>query len=219
MRFPCLLIVAASALAQLAEDPQQVVQKLFPDRQRMHRLRLDELAQHLKLRAGSSMADIGCGSGEIALIFSRAVGPDGRVWAEDIDRDVLKKARGLMRKHKARNVTVVEGTAKDPALPPATLDAILLLDVYHELEEYPDMLAKMRAALKPEGRLAIIDPLPRKTGTRDREVQMTNHVLAPEIAERDLRGNGFRIVIREDRFLDHPDDEGVQWLIVAAPSQ
>jgi hypothetical protein len=79
------------------------------------------------------------------------------------------------------------------------------------------MLKRMHAALKPGGRLVIIDPVPRKTGSRGRDVQMKNHVLLPDLAEKDLTSHGFAIVHRDDKFLDHPDDEGLQWLIVAAP--
>ncbi len=203
--------------AEMAEDPEAAARELFPDRDRIHTLKLREVARHMRLEAGSTVADVGCGTGEIALVLSRATGPQGRVFAEDIDKRSLADARRLMKKHKARHVTVLAGTPKDPLLPAGSLDAILLLGVYHELEEYPDMLAKMRSALKPGGRLVIIDPMPRKTLERDREVQMKNHVLNPARAEKDLRSNGFAILHREDRFLDPPDEEGTQWLLVAEP--
>jgi ubiquinone/menaquinone biosynthesis C-methylase UbiE len=173
----------------------------------------------MKLRPGSQIADVGCGSGEIALVWSRAVGPSGHVYAEDIDkRWALPRARKLMKKHNARNVTLIQGEPANPKLPEGVLDAVFLLDVYHELEQQTAMLAHFRRALKPDGRLVIIDPLPRKTGTRGRNIQMTNHVLSPDLAEKELKEAGFGIVLRDDRFLDHPDSESVQWILVASPS-
>jgi tRNA A58 N-methylase Trm61 len=203
--------------AELAEDPQKVVESLFPKETRMHNLRLRDLAGHLGIATGSSVADVGCGTGEIALILSRAVGPQGRVYAEDINKRSVDAAKKLAKKHRARNITTIHGIATDPRLPTG-LDAILLLDVYHELKDYPAMLAKMRASLKPGGRVVIIDPYPRKVGSRDREIQMKNHVLNPDLAESDLRKEKFEIVHRDDRFLDHPDEEGLQWLLVATPA-
>ena len=201
-----------------AEDPQDAAQKLFPKAERLQKLRLREVGQYLGVGAGSTLADVGCGSGEIALIWSRTVGPAGRVWAEDIDaKGALKQARKLMGKHHARNVTVIQGEPANPKLPKGQLDAIFLLDVYHEIKQQREMLAHFQEALKPGGRLAIIDPFPRKTGSRPREVQMKNHVLMPDIADADLRAAGFEIVHRDDRFLDDPDAEGVQWLLVAKP--
>lgn len=210
-----MALAAISLAAQPVEDPQKVIETLWPKAERMHRLRFSDVAQHMDLRPGASVADVGCGSGEIAVVLSKAVGPTGRVFAEDIRRDAVSQTKKNAKKFGVRNITAIVGDAKDPKLPPGALDAIFLLDVYHELEEYPDMLARMRAALKPEGRLVIVDPYPRKTGSRDREVQMKNHVLLPDLAEKDLTSHGFAVVHREDSFLDHPDDEGVQWLIVA----
>lgn len=210
---------AALLLMQLAADPQKLARELFPDREAMHTLRLDEIARHMNLRAGSGVADVGCGSGEVAMLLSRAVGPTGRVWAVDIDKKQVAAARRTMRRFGAKNVTVLHSAPADPRLPEGQFDAILLLDVYHEIDQIAPMLAGMRSALKPDGRLVIIDPLPRKTGTRPREVQMKNHVLQPALARKDVEANGFQIVHQDEAFLDWPDEEGVQWLLVARPNR
>ena len=145
----------------------------------MQRLRFNDVAPQMNLRPGATVADVGCGSGEIAVVLSQAVGPQGRVYAEDIRKEAVAQAKEAAKKHKARNVTTLLGDANAAKLPVGAIDSILLLDVYHESEDYPDMLKHMHAALKPHGRLIIIDPVPRKTGSRGREVQMKNHVLMP----------------------------------------
>lgn len=184
------------------EDPQAVVQKLFPKDEELQRERLTDVARQLRLTAGSTVADVGCGDGEVAVVWSRAVGPAGRVYAEDIGARQVKAARKQAKKHHARNVTVIRGEAADPHLPAGALDGISLFWVYHELEKYPEMLASFRKALKPDGRLVIVDPTPHKTGERPRAVQSKNHVLRTDIAEADLRNAGFEILHRDDRFVD-----------------
>ncbi len=212
-----LLFAAATARAQFAEDPNAAIKALFPKNEDMPRLHLAEIASRLGLRAGSRVADVGCGQGELALIWSRVVGPTGHVWAEDIDRHAVKSARKLARTHHARNIEVQLGDAADPRLPAGGLDAISLTYVYHELVKYPEMLARFHAALKPDGRLAILDPLALKTATRPRADQTKNHVMMPDLAQEDLRRAGFEVLSRDDHFVDDPDSERILWLIVARP--
>jgi len=211
--FVCL--AGAAARAQPAEDPDAVVKALFPKDDELQHRRLHEIADRLGLHPGSQVADVGCGGGEIALVWSRAVGATGHVWAEDISPRALKAARKLMKDHRARNVTVLQGDVADPHLPAGKLDGITLFFVYHELVKYPEMLARFHDALKPGGRLAILDPLARKTASRPRAAQTRNHVLRPDLAADELRQAGFEVLSRDDHFVDDPDSEGIQWLIVA----
>ena len=213
-----LLCLACNVVrAQPVEDPQVVVKALFPKDDELPHWRLGEIAARLGLHAGSQVADVGCGEGQIALVWSRAVGPTGHVWAEDIDPHALKAARRLMKEHSARNVTVLQGDAADPRLPAGKLDGITLFFVYHELVKYPEMLARFHGALKPDGRLVILDPLARKTASRPRAAQTRNHVLRPDLAAEELRQARFEVLSRDDHFVDDPDSEGVEWLIVARP--
>ena len=213
-----LLVGAGLLSAQFAENPAAAAKELFPKNESLRQLRLADTANYLQLRAGSKVADVGCGEGELALIWSRTVGPSGHVYAEDIDeKNALAPARKNVKKFHASNVTVIRGTLDDPKLPTGQLDGISLEWVYHELTKYPEMLGQFKRALKPEGRLVIIDPLARKTATQARDVQTKNHVLMPDLAEAEIRAAGFDIVHREDHFLDFPDQEGIEWIIVASP--
>ncbi len=200
------------------DNPDALVKTLFPDNDELPSLHLREIADRLMLHAGSQVADVGCGQGEIALVWARLVGPGGHVWAEDINPSAIEAAGKLMDKYKAHNVTVLHGKVDDPLLPAGKLDAITLFFVYHELTHYPEMLAHFREALKPEGRLVILDPVAHKTAIRPRATQAQNHVLRPDLAEQELRNAGFRIVSRDDSFVDNPGSEGTDWLIVARPA-
>lgn len=212
-----LCLAAIAVRAQPATDPEAVARALFPKDEGLQHLRLGEIASRLGLHAGSQVADVGCGDGTIALIWSRVAGPSGHVWAEDIDPPALKAARRLMKKQGARNVTVVQGQVSDPQLPAGRLDGITLFFVYHELVQYPEMLAHFRRELKSDGRLVIVDSSPNKTAARPRATQTKNHVLRPDIAADELRQAGFEVLYREDHFIDDPDAEETQWLLATRP--
>ncbi len=212
-----LLIVSSLAQLQSSEEVNAIVRALFPKNELIQHQRLGEIATHIGLRPGSSVADVGCGQGEAALVWSRVVGPAGHVWAEDINPRAVKASRRLMKTHHAHNVTVQLGDVADPRLPAGSLDGISLFFVYHELVKYPEMLARFHDALKPDGRLAILDPMARKTANRPRAIQSKNHVLMPDLVESELKNAGFEVLIRDDHFVDDPDSEGLDWLIVARP--
>lgn len=212
-----LCLVFSAAHAQPAEDAGAVAKALFPKDDELQHRRLGEIAGDLGLRPGSQVADVGCGSGEIAVVWSRVAGPAGHVWAEDIRPSAVKAARQLMKHHHAHNVTVMLGETADPHLPLGRLDGISLFLVYHELAKYPEMLARFHDFLKPDGRLVIFDPLPLKTLNRPRQAQMRNHVMNPSLAQSELQQAGFEVLSRDDHFVDDPDSERTEWLIVAKP--
>jgi ubiquinone/menaquinone biosynthesis C-methylase UbiE len=212
-----LSLAAIAVWAQPATDPEVIARALFPKDEGLQHMHLGQIASRLGVHAGSQVADVGCGDGTIALIWSRVFGPFGHVWAAGTDPPALKAARKLMKKQGARNVTVVQGQVSDPQLPASRLDGITLFFVYHELVQYPEMLAHFRQELKPDGRLVIVDSSPHKTAARPRATQTKNHVLRPDIAADELRQAGFEALYREDHFIDNPDAEETQWLLATRP--
>ncbi len=111
----------------------------------------------LKIGKGSSVADIGAGSGYITVRLAARVGPTGRVYANDVQPQMLNILGRRLLDKKITNVTLIEGTFDDPKLPPAAVDLILMVDVYHELSEPQAMLRHLRASLKPGGRLVLLE--------------------------------------------------------------
>jgi len=200
-----------------AQDLQALVERLYPKKDdRMKEYKLPEIARQLAIQTGSRVADLGCGPGDFVIFLSHVVGPQGRVYAVDIDADTLKGARGRFKKEKLRNVDAILGLPENPKLP-AGLDAILSVRTYHEYEKLTEILAAVRAALKPGGVFVVVDQWPNRTRDRSREVQLKNHVLVPSLVEDDLKKAGFEIVHRADSFLDDADKEEAQWLIAARP--
>ena len=105
----------------------------------------------------STVADVGAGNGYITWRLAERVGPKGKVYANDIQPEMLDMLRGNMRQRKLNNVETILGTYDDPKLPANSIDLIILIDVYHEFSEPQKMLRKMRDSLKPDGRLVLLE--------------------------------------------------------------
>ena len=103
------------------------------------------------------VTDIGAGSGYFTERLSRLVGATGRVYANDIQKGMLDLLQRRLASQQLQNVTLVLGEPADPKLPPSSIDLALMVDVYHELGDPQTMLANIKKALKPDGRLALIE--------------------------------------------------------------
>jgi ubiquinone/menaquinone biosynthesis C-methylase UbiE len=111
----------------------------------------------LNIPKGASVADIGAGSGYMTEKLSARVGADGRVFANDVQPQMLDILARRLAIRKITNVTLVQGTIDDPKLPAASVDLELMVDVYHELSQPQTMLRHLRSALKPGGRLVLLE--------------------------------------------------------------
>ena len=117
----------------------------------------DRLVGALGLRPGSRVGDVGAGSGYLTWRMARAVGPTGRVYANDIQPEMIALLKSNMAARGVTNVVPVLGSTTDPRLPADTLDLILLVDVYHECDHPWEMTRRMTDALKPGGRLVFVE--------------------------------------------------------------
>ncbi|PYR44555.1 MAG: SAM-dependent methyltransferase [Acidobacteria bacterium] len=111
----------------------------------------------LKIPKGASVADIGAGSGYMTVKLAARVGPAGRVFANDVQPQMLDMLARRLARQRIANVTMVQGTVDDPKLPPSSVDLELMVDVYHELSQPQAMLRHLREALKPGGRLVLLE--------------------------------------------------------------
>lgn len=126
-----------------------------PEREEEERLSL--LVDALDLKAGESVADIGAGSGVITIMMSRKVGETGKVYAVDIQEEMLEMLGDKLNQRDITNVKLVLGDVKSPKLPRGEIDLALLVDVYHELEFPYEMTLAMANSLKPGGRLVLVE--------------------------------------------------------------
>ncbi len=162
MKLFAVLILTAAAWAQVADsanksyktkEGRDKVAATLDDPHRDGKQKPVELVAEMHIKPGMTVADVGTGTGYMLPFLSRAVGPSGKVFGEDIQTDFLERAKAK----KEGNVELILGTETDPKLPASSVDVILVLDVYHHFD-YPDkMLAAIRSALKPGAHLVIVD--------------------------------------------------------------
>jgi ubiquinone/menaquinone biosynthesis C-methylase UbiE len=122
--------------------------------QRQEITRLAELTQW---KAGTIVADVGAGDGTYSFVAAKRVGPSGRVYATEIDREKLKNLRAEATKLKLENIIIVEGTTDDTKLPSGCCDTIFMRHVYHHLTQPQEFDRNLVRSLKPGAYLAIID--------------------------------------------------------------
>ena len=153
------LLISASSIAspQLGSRPAEEWIKTLDGPQRVASLRIDDVVAAMKLRPGQKVADIGAGTGLFEVPLARAVGPNGRVYAEDIDAGFFPTIRKRAEDAHVTNVETVLGEFTDPKLPARDLDAALLHDVIHHIEKRADFLDSLAGYLGPSGRIAIVD--------------------------------------------------------------
>lgn len=161
-----LALVAQPPAPQQTEDPnaayrtkegRERIASTLDSPSRAESMRARELVAMLKLKPGDTVADIGTGTGMLLPLLSQAVGPAGRVYAEDIFPDFLEKARNKITQAGLANVTPVLGTEKNPLLPRAQVSLAVVVDAYHHFEYADEMLAGIQQALAPSGRLVVVD--------------------------------------------------------------
>ncbi len=215
----CLCAVFLSAPPAIGQEQSQAARERTSSRNREEAVRekwqrVGEVFSLAGVVPGAKVADIGAGDGFLTVRLARAVGPTGRVYAVDIVPRVLEALRARVREERLDNVEVVEGTTDDPRLPYDTLDAAIFLYAYHEMNAHDSMLRHVRRALKPTGRLVLIEPTSRLV-ENDRVAERKADVLSAQFAEDDLRQAGFHVAELRDPFATELFGRSLQWLIVA----
>ena len=196
-----LLLVIPAAFAQVADQANQnyktpagreSIARSLGDPTREERQKPRDIVDAMDLKPGGSVADVGTGVGFMLPYLSHAVGDSGHVYGEDIQNDFLDKAKVKAQLSRLNNVQFVVGTDRDPKLPADTLEAALVLDVYHHFD-YPDkMLAAIRGALKPGAHLVIVDYYKSASPTPG-HIRLERDEVAAEIER-----NGFKLLSKRD---------------------
>ncbi len=180
------LLMAAVATFAVAQDNVAHVARL-----------VDALGVH----AGSVIADIGAGDGQLTIPMAREVGPSGRVYATELAGRPIEELRAAIEKADVKNVEIIEGQPLRTNLPAECCDGILIRYVYHHFADPSAMNGSLREALKPGGRLAIIEFAPKgpeATSPADRAAGNTHGVTAETVA-RELKQAGFEVRTSEQR--------------------
>ena len=156
----------------------------------------DQIMDALGIADGSTVADIGPGAGWFTIRLANRVGPRGLVYAEDVQREMLEATRRRVTREGLRNVETRLGTGSDPNLPAARLDAVLVVDVYPEVDDRVTFLRNLKKAIKPNGRIGIVNYKPGRGGpgpAADEGVRVDATVV-----EADAQAAGLRILNRQN---------------------
>jgi ubiquinone/menaquinone biosynthesis C-methylase UbiE len=151
----------------------------------------------LGVRPGDRVADLGAGSGYFTLRLARAVGPEGRVYAVDVDEAMNEHLRERVARAGLSNVDVILGRFEDPLLPDGGVDLVLVVDTYHHLEDRPAYFRNLRRDLAPGGRVAVID----FDGRKGWFVRWTGHTTPRELLLREMADAGYGVAEEFD-FID-----------------
>jgi len=165
----------------------------YPDRDK--KLQINRVMDLLGITAGKNVADIGAGSGWFTVRASKRVGPTGAVLAEEINPLAIEHIGKRVNKEGITNVRTVLGRPDDPMLPPESVDAVLLLKVYHEIAHPAEFMKKLKPALHPGAKVGIID----KNGNGE------DHGLNHKIVEKEMDEAGFKLAATYD--FTKPDGE------------
>jgi predicted methyltransferase len=157
--------------------------------------RPDEVIRTMGLRDGDVVADLGCGSGYFTRRLARAVAPRGLVYGVDIQPEMLALLKRGVELEGLGNVVPVLAEPDDPKLQAASIDWFLLVDVYHELQQPQAVLARMRAALKPRGRVALVEY--RLEGSTALHI-LPAHRMSPRQVLAEWEPAGFRLAARHE---------------------
>jgi cyclopropane fatty-acyl-phospholipid synthase-like methyltransferase len=153
------------------------------------------LLESLHLKPGMTVCDMGCGNGFYTLELAKLVGPEGAVYAVDIQPEMLHLLEERAKQAEIANIKPVLGGVDDPKLPDASQDLIFLVDVYHEFSHPEEMLAAMRRSLKPDGRLVLVE-----FRLEDPKVPIKLlHKMSKKQILKELPPNGYKLVEQFDK--------------------
>ena len=157
--------------------------------------RPDQIMDAMGIADASVVADIGAGSGWFTIRLARRVGPRGLVYAEDVQKEMITALSRRVSREGLDNVQPVLGLNNDPRLP-AKVDAVLVVDAYHEIEDRVAMLSSLARALKPQGRIGVVDFKLDGTGPGPSAEER----VSPDVVVKDAEKAGLRL-IRQEPFL------------------
>lgn len=149
----------------------------------------DKAIAALAISPGATVADVGAGSGYMTARLAVAVGPTGRVYATDVQPEMIEKLKARVNAANLQNVTPVLSTADDPRLPEGAIDLILMVDVYHELAAPQRVLQQLKRALKPAGRLVLLEYRKEDPSIPIRE----EHKMTVADAKAEVEAEGYRL--------------------------
>jgi ubiquinone/menaquinone biosynthesis C-methylase UbiE len=218
MKYFVFIVLCYLVTNAIAQDPWKDIYKESAWKQRDSWQRATDIIGKLKLIESSKVADVGCHEGYFTIKLANLV-KSGKVYAVDVSKSKVEKLQEHLDKRNLNNVEVILGKHDDPGLPANALDAVLIVDTYHEMEHHDKILQQVKTALKAGGRLLLCEPISDARKTLARAEQERKHELGMSYALDDLRKAGFKITFQQESFIDRVKEKGDKmWIIVCEKS-
>ncbi len=150
----------------------------------------ERVVKSLNLKPGDAVADIGCGSGYFTLLMARAVGPNGKVYAVDIDEEMVAHVAGIAKREKLVQIVTVKATPSDSSLRDRSVDVVFMRNVFHDLKDNANYFINLRSKFKEGGKIAIIDYRPRMM------MRLTGHFVEENAIIALMNKAGYRLIER-----------------------
>jgi len=154
----------------------------------------DQIMDALAIADGSIVADIGTGAGWFTVRLAQRVGPKGLVYAQDVQREMLEATRRRVTREGLKNVQVRRGSGSDPNLPSGVIDAVLVVDVYPEVDDRVTFLKNLKSSIKSSGRIGIVNYKPGAGGPGPAPNEGVR--VDSSVVETDARAAGLRVLTR-----------------------
>ncbi len=210
-----LLLTVLVSIHSYAQDSWKDVYRESAWKQRDSWQRPEEIIKKLNIKTGDKVADVGCHEGYFTIKLSEKVGAKGTVYAVDVSKDKIEKLKNNLDERKITNVNVILGEENNPHLPALALDAVLIVDTYHEMDEHQEILQKIKNALRLGGRLVLCEPISAERKNLSRAEQERKHELGINYALEDLKKEGYKIIFQQESFVDRTVEKGDKmWIIV-----
>src|SRR5262245_22479968 len=170
-------------------DDVRYWRRVFDDPKRNQWQQPAVVIEELQLTAGMNVADLGAGTGYFSRYLASAVGESGTVFAVDTEPNLVEHLRDRAEKEGTPNVVTILAAPDDPRLPQAGIDVVLIVDTYHHIDGRRRYFANLRRALRPGGRVAVIDWHKRELP----EGPPVEHKLAREQVVQEMTAAGYRL--------------------------
>jgi ubiquinone/menaquinone biosynthesis C-methylase UbiE len=214
-------VITISFLAILLNIPDvnsQYVESDWKDRDKW--MNVTEIFRMAGLRIGNNVADIGCHEGYMSFHLADFIGETGKVYSVDVREDRLNELNEIAAKRGIGNIQTILGDYHDPKLQENTMDVVFIIDSYHEMFDYSEILEHVKKALKPNGRILILEKLKRHMIGKSREEQTKAHTISPEHVEKELKDAGFVVtLLRKDLGFWEADPDKKIWVMVGVLTQ
>ena len=183
-------------------------------------MKVAQILEMADIQLGNNVADIGCHQGYMSIRVADFIGETGKVYSVDVREDRLNKLNDIASERGIKNIQTILGDYDDPKLEENSIDVVLIIDAYHEMNDYKQILFHVKKALKPDGRILILEKLKRQKNWKSRKEQTQGHTIAPKYVENELKEAGFEVIaIEKDLGYWEEDPDKKIWVIVGALPQ